>query len=118
MDARTSNRIDPKTVLGWGVDANPENDPTYPMRDRSHEEKTGSNWLRPPVQNPGVEILQSNEHIRRPAVVGTSTPPRGLSGVIRRAAFVRTARKIMEGSVYVPGSVWSGHEAVRPAKAA
>ena len=38
--------------------------------------------------------------------------------VIRRAAFVRTARKIMEGSVYVPGSVWSGHETVRPAKAA
>ena len=31
---------------------------------------------------------------------------------------VGTARKIMEGSVYVPGSVWSGHEAVRAAKAA
>ena len=38
--------------------------------------------------------------------------------VIKRAAFVRTARKIMEGLVYVPGAVWSGHEAVRPAKAA
>ena len=87
MDATTSNRIDPATVLGWGVDANPENDPTYPMRDRSREEKTGSKWLRPPVQQPGVEILQSNEHIRQPAVVGTSTPPRGLSGAIRRVAF-------------------------------
>jgi hypothetical protein len=87
MDASTSNRIDPATVIGWGVDANPENDPTYPMRDRSHEEKNGSKWLRPPVQQPGVEILQSNEHIRQPAVVGTSTPPSGLSGVIRRAAF-------------------------------
>jgi hypothetical protein len=87
MDARTSNRIDPATVIGWGVDANPENDPTYPMRDRSREDKGGSNWLRPPVQEPGVEILQSNEHIRRPAVVGTSTPPRGLSGAIRRLAF-------------------------------
>ena len=31
--------------------------------------------------------------------------------VIRRAAFVRTARKIMAGDVYVPGSVWSGREA-------
>ena len=38
--------------------------------------------------------------------------------VIRRAAFVRTARKIMSGLVYVPGQVWSGHEAMRPAKAA
>ncbi len=42
----------------------------------------------------------------------------GDNPVIRRAAFVRTARKIMEGSVYVPGSVWMGHETVRPAKAA
>jgi 2-methylaconitate cis-trans-isomerase PrpF len=38
--------------------------------------------------------------------------------VIRRAAFVRTARKIMAGEVYVPGSVWSGRETVKPAKAA
>jgi 2-methylaconitate cis-trans-isomerase PrpF len=38
--------------------------------------------------------------------------------VIKRAAFVRTARKIMDGVVYVPGAVWSGHERVRPAKAA
>jgi 4-oxalomesaconate tautomerase len=37
---------------------------------------------------------------------------------IRRAAFVRTARKLMAGSVFVPGKVWSGHEAVKPAKAA
>src|SRR5690606_15597694 len=34
-----------------------------------------------------VEILQSIEHVRRPAVFGTSTPPSGASGVIRRAAF-------------------------------
>ena len=38
--------------------------------------------------------------------------------IIRRAAFVRTARKIMSGQVYVPSQVWSGHQAVRPAKAA
>ena len=38
--------------------------------------------------------------------------------VVRRAAFVRTARKIMAGEVYVPGAVWSGREAMRRAKAA
>jgi hypothetical protein len=37
-----------------------------------------------------VEILQSIEHNRQPAVVGTSTPPSGLSGVIRRIAFRRS----------------------------
>src|SRR5215212_3012222 len=42
----------------------------------------------------------------------------GENPVIRRAAFVRTARKIMAGEVYVPGKVWNGHEEVRPAKAA
>ncbi len=42
----------------------------------------------------------------------------GENPIIRRAAFVRTARKIMAGEVYVPGKVWSGQEAVRPAKAA
>jgi 4-oxalomesaconate tautomerase len=42
----------------------------------------------------------------------------GDTPVIRRAAFVRTARKIMSGLVYVPGSVWSGQETAKPAKAA
>ena len=32
-------------------------------------------------------MLRSIEHEKRPAVFGTSTPPSGLSGVIRRGAF-------------------------------
>ncbi len=84
MDHRVN---DPAQITGWGVDADPDNDPTYPMRDRSHEDKGGMNWTRPPLQHPDVEILQSIEHKRLPASVGTSTPPRGLSGAIRRAAF-------------------------------
>jgi hypothetical protein len=86
MDPKV-NAIDPTTVLGWGVDAEPDNDPTWPMRDRSKDDKGGMNWPRPPQQQPQVEILRSVEHNRLPAVVGTSTPPRGLSGAIRRAAF-------------------------------
>ena len=87
MDARTSNRIDPAGVIGWGVDNDPENDPTYPMRDRSKESKGGMDWPVPAPQRAEVEILQSIEHIKRPSVVGTTSPPRGLSGAIRRAAF-------------------------------
>jgi hypothetical protein len=26
--------IDPKQIKGWGIDADPKNDPTYPMRAR------------------------------------------------------------------------------------
>jgi hypothetical protein len=79
-------RIDPTSVAGWGVDADPQNDPTYPYRERGNDDHSGV-WDRPSVQDPGVEVLQSVEHVRRPAVVGTSTPPRGLSGQMRRAAF-------------------------------
>ena len=79
--------IDPSSVVGWGVDADPDNDPTYPYRDRSADEGLTKDWRRPPQQRSDVEILQSIEHIRTPAVFGTSTPPSGVSGVIRRAAF-------------------------------
>lgn len=76
-----------RKIPGWGIDANPDNDPTYPYRDTSRDPGLTRKWERPPVQQPEVEILQSIEHIRQPAVIGTSTPPSGLSGVIRRQAF-------------------------------
>ncbi|WP_309083191.1 hypothetical protein [Chelativorans sp.] len=84
---RLPRAVDPNTVNGWGVDADPRNDPTYPFRDRSREDGPGMAWQRPPLQEPRVEVLRSIEHSRLPAVVGTSTPPKGLSGMIRRAAF-------------------------------
>lgn len=79
--------IDPATVTGWGVDADPDNDPTWPMRDRAGDDGPGMNWTPPRTQDADVEILQSVEHLRRPAVIGQSTPPSGLSGLMRRAAF-------------------------------
>ncbi|UZK66665.1 hypothetical protein [Sphingomonas sp. M1-B02] len=81
------NLLDTSGIIGWGVDADPRNDPTYPIRDRANDPGLTKNWVRPPVQQPAVEILQSIEHIRQPAVVGTSTPPSGLSGMMRRLAF-------------------------------
>ena len=88
MDAvtTTNNLVNTADVPGWGVDADLANDPTYPYRDRSRDDHSGE-WIRPPVQSSDVEILQSIEHKRQPAVFGTSTPPSGLSGVLRRGAF-------------------------------
>ena len=77
--------VDTSKIPGWGVDADPENDPTYPYRDRSKDD--GSDWRRPPQQMSGVEVLQSIEHKHRPAVFGTSTPPTWVSGMLRRLAF-------------------------------
>ncbi len=79
--------IDAHSVVGWGVDADPRNDPTYPYRDRSADKGLTQNWEPPSPQESQVEILQSVEYVRRPAVFGTSTPPHGISGVVRRAAF-------------------------------
>jgi hypothetical protein len=82
-----NTRIDPSQVKGWGVDANPRNDPTYPMKNRNNGEHAGYHWERPPQQPINVEVLHSNERPNVTAVFGTSTPPAGLSGMLRRFAF-------------------------------
>ncbi len=74
-------------VNGRGVDADPKNDPTYPIRHRIPAEEARSGWVRPAQQPVDVEVLRSIEYPDMPAVFGTSTPPAGLSGMIRRAAF-------------------------------
>jgi hypothetical protein len=82
--------VDTSKVRGWGVDADPGNNPTYPMRHIEDQQDRGLTWSRPTLQVPDVEILQSIEHKRLPSVIGTSTPPSGLSGMIRRYAFRRS----------------------------
>jgi hypothetical protein len=74
-------------IKGWGIDADPKNDPTYPMRKRSNDDHNGYSWKRPPQQPIDVEVLHSNERPNVTAVFGTSAPPSGLSGMIRRYAF-------------------------------
>ncbi len=82
--------VDTATIPGWGVDRDVGNNPTYPMRHIEDQATRGLEWQRPAQQPAEVEILQSIEHNRRPAVVGTSTPPSGLSGMLRRLAFRRS----------------------------
>lgn len=85
--ASSRTPVDVSAIVGWGVDADPENDPTYPYRDRSGDHGLANDWERPQQQHSDVEILRSIEHEHMPAVFGTSTPPSGVSGMIRRAAF-------------------------------
>jgi hypothetical protein len=72
---------------GWALDVDLANNPTYPMRDRHLPEEKGYSWERPPLQPVDVEVLYSNERPNLPAVFGTSTPPSGLSGSLRRFAY-------------------------------
>ena len=78
---------DSSQIKGWGVDADPRNDPTYPMKLRNDGEHEGYSWERPQQQPLSVEVLHSNERPDITAVFGTSTPPSGPSGALRRLAF-------------------------------
>ena len=69
------------------MDADPRNEPTYPMKKYTGDDHKRLNWERPPLQEPTVEVLKSNERPTLSAVIGTSTPPSGLSGAMRRYAF-------------------------------
>ena len=84
------NNIDPNKyahINGWGIDADPENEPTYPMKKYTGDDHERLNWQRPTLQPETVEVLKSNERPNISAVFGTSCPPSGLSGMIRRFAF-------------------------------
>lgn len=74
-------------IKGWGVDADPKNEPTYPIKKYTGDDHQRLNWERPSQQPVDVEILHSNERPNVSAVFGTSAPPAGLSGDIRRFAF-------------------------------
>ena len=74
-------------IKGWGIDADPKNEPTYPMKKYTGDDHKRLNWDRPPLQPVNIEVLHSIERPNITAVFGTSTPPSGLSGAIRRYAF-------------------------------
>lgn len=76
-----------KNIPGWGIDADPENDPTYPMKKYTGADHERINYQKPQQQPVNIEVLHSNERPGVSRVFGTSVPPSGLSGVLRRYAF-------------------------------
>ncbi|HEX2975145.1 MAG TPA: hypothetical protein VHO68_04345 [Bacteroidales bacterium] len=76
-----------KIIKGWGIDADPKNEPTYPMKDYTGDDHKRLNYERPPLQPKTIEVLHSNERPSVSAVFGTSVPLSALSGMIRRFAF-------------------------------
>lgn len=76
-----------KNIPGWGIDADPENDPTYPMKHYTGADHDRLKYDRAPQQPQNEEVLKSNERPTITRVFGTSSPPSGLSGMLRRYAF-------------------------------
>ena len=75
-------------VPGWGADLDRANRPAVPM-EHMPARLEGAHWDTPAQQPETVEVLHSIERPDITPVFGTSVPPRGLSGVIRRYAFRR-----------------------------
>lgn len=75
-------------IPGWGADLDPTDRPAVP-RERFDVEATGAHWDFPERQAEKVPRERSVEHKFLTPVFGTSTPPKGLSGVLRTYAYAR-----------------------------
>jgi hypothetical protein len=73
-------------IPGWGVDLDPADRPSFP-RERFDPGATGAHWDMPEQQPETWRRERSVEHRRLTPVFGTSCPPRGLSGRLRRQAY-------------------------------
>jgi hypothetical protein len=75
-------------IPGWGADLDPADRPSYPKLQLDPN-LSGAHWEFPDRQPEKWPRERSIEHQMLTPVFGTSTPPRGLSGAIRKAAYAR-----------------------------
>jgi hypothetical protein len=73
-------------IAGWGVDLDPKDRPAVPM-ESFQPEAAGAHWKVPERQAPRYRREKSTEHAQLTPVFGTTCPPRGFSGLIRRLAY-------------------------------
>ena len=73
-------------IPGWGADLNPDDRPSVP-RLQHQEGRTGAHWDFPERQPENWPRERSIEHQFLTPVFGTSCPPRGLSGLVRKYAY-------------------------------
>ena len=75
-------------IPGWGADLDPKDRPAVPQ-ERFDPRFAGAHWEFPERQPERWPRERSIEHAYLTPVFGTSCPPRGLSGRIRRFAYER-----------------------------
>jgi hypothetical protein len=75
-------------IPGWGVDLDPQDRPAVP-RERFDPDLNGAHWEVPDQQPEKWPRERSVEHATLTPVFGTSTPPSGVSGSMRRLAYRR-----------------------------
>ena len=75
-------------IPGWGADLDPKDRPSVP-REWFDPGATGAHWDFPERQPEKWPRERSIEHKFLTPVFGTSCPPKGLSGVIRKYAYAK-----------------------------
>jgi hypothetical protein len=85
--AETSEELRAR-IPGWGVDLDPNDRPSVPQ-ERFDPTFSGAHWDFPDRQPEKWPRERSIEHRFLTPVFGTATPPRGLSGAIRKYAYAK-----------------------------
>jgi hypothetical protein len=73
-------------IPGWGADLDPADRPSVPQ-ERFDPDLAGAHWEVPEQQPEKWPRERSIEHASLTPVFGTSCPPKGLSGQVRRYAY-------------------------------
>ncbi len=73
-------------IPGWGADLDPKDRPAVPQ-ERFDPDFTGAHWDFPERQPENTPRERSIEHEFLTPVFGTTCPPKGASGMIRRHAY-------------------------------
>ena len=79
-------------IPGWGADLDPRDRPSVP-REQFNPAGSGAHWDFPERQEEKWPRERSIEHAFLTPVFGTSCPPKGLSGTMRKFAY----KKFSEG---------------------
>jgi len=85
-DPQARPKQPPAGIRGWGADLDPASRPAVP-KERTPPRLENVHWEAPAEQVRRVRVFHSNERPGITPVFGTSTPPSGVSGAIRGAAF-------------------------------
>jgi hypothetical protein len=75
-------------IPGWGADLDVADRPSVP-REQFDPTMAGAHWERPDRQPEKWPRERSLEHTELPPVFGTTCPPKGLSGAVRKLAYAR-----------------------------
>jgi hypothetical protein len=75
-------------IPGWGADLDPRDRPSVP-RLQFDPDRSGAHWDFPERQPENWPRERSIEHAFLTPVFGTSCPPKGISGIMRRHAYAK-----------------------------